>query len=297
MQCPSCSDDSTKVEETRKGPDGQIRRYRRCSKCQHRFATIEQLDLGSVRVKKRDGRHETFSKGKLAKSIRKAMVQELPTADLHELGERVVVALFADEDASPVGDRSVEYEPCLISAETIGEKVLEVLGADRRFRSIWARYALLFGAESGVFWDAQSFLAWLTLQGTSTPPVGPTPELVIKRDGAIEPFEERKLSESIRFAAKKKPNTKAEEIASDQLGDHIYEVVIEAVTNQRLVTSGQLASEVMRALHPDHGPLIPESLLSSGARQLAYLRVASTAKHFGRLEDFAGEAAGLVVGS
>ena len=293
MHCPDCRE-PTRVEETRKSEDGRVRRYRRCERCRHRFATIEQLDLGSHRVLKRDGSTEAFSRAKLLKSIRKAFVREVPTSELGELIDRVIETLFLDEgrDGRTPQD-GAEPGPVLLGSTKIGDTIMDVLGADRQFRVLQVRYALLFESEDQSFNDAESLVRWLKARSFSGPRVEEEPTHVRKRDGSVETFDDDKLKGSIRYAAKKKPNSEAEEKASDQLGDLVHAAVLKQIRFQPIVTSGQLAAEVMRALHPSLGPKIPATVLSPGARELAYLRFASTAKSFGRAEDFADEAKGL----
>jgi transcriptional repressor NrdR len=73
MQCPKCSDNDTKVLDTRVGKDAvTIRRRRQCLKCDHRFTTIEQVLREGITVVKSDGRLEEFDREKLLGGIRKA---------------------------------------------------------------------------------------------------------------------------------------------------------------------------------------------------------------------------------
>lgn len=286
MDCPRCHH-ASKIEETRRDPDGKLRRYRRCSACRQRFTTVETLDMGSVLVKKRTGETEPFSRSKLTKSIRKAAIAELPTAEVNELVNRVTQLLSLDEAAPD------ESGTPSLSSTTIGETVLKVLRDELRLQVVHVRYALLFEPQRGSFSDAATFLAWLARQdllSEADVSVGEEPDWVVKRDGSLAPFARNKLEDSIRFAAKKRPE--AGDVDKDvQLGKVVADQVLEQVHHQRIVTSGQLATEVMRALR---GRDVADDLLSSGERELAYLRVASTAKSFARADDFAAEARGLL---
>ena len=73
MRCPKCSSTETKVLETRTGKGAaSIRRRRQCIECEHRFSTIEEILREDAMVVKRDGRRESFDRGKIIAGIRKA---------------------------------------------------------------------------------------------------------------------------------------------------------------------------------------------------------------------------------
>ena len=73
MRCPKCSSTDTKVLETRTGKaSASIRRRRECIECAHRFSTIEEILREDAMVVKRDGRRESFDRGKIIGGIRKA---------------------------------------------------------------------------------------------------------------------------------------------------------------------------------------------------------------------------------
>jgi transcriptional regulator NrdR family protein len=294
MKCPRCGGDS-KIEETRKGATRDLRRYRRCPDCRLRFTTIESLDASSRMVAKRLNQREPFSRDKVAKSITKAVVRDMPPADLNRIVDRVVEIILSEE-AQPSGSSDPSGEELLpIEAELIGRTIIEVLRSDVRYHVVLARFALLFEASHGAFNDAETFLSWLDankLARHAPKQTSEEPELVLKRDGTLAPFDNDKLQKSIRYSAKKKPSA-AEEAADELFGDQILELVLSAVRYQRLVTSGQLATEIMRVLRPTSQDSIREGL-TPGEQQLAYLRVASTAKNYTRVEDFAAEARGLL---
>lgn|ERR1039458_5035074 len=287
MECPRCGS-SSKVEETRVDAAGRPRRYRRCAKCHQRFTTVEVLDVGSISVSKRTGDNEPFSRSKLTRSIEKATIAELPASEVNEAVNRVIHTLTLDE----VG--STPQTATTLRSTEIGEAVMRVLRSEPKLEAVHVRYALLFEPARGSFGNADSFLEWLRQERLSSKPsVGREPELVVKRSGSIEGFDLAKLQRSIRFAAKKRPE-EVEKGDDVRLGVLLANNVLDGVRYQRIVTSGQLATEMMRALRSK--PEDPElaRLLSDGERELAYLRVASTAKHFSRGADFAAEALGLI---
>ena len=70
MKCPFCSNQDTKVIDTRSiEEDTIIKRRRICEKCNKRFNTYEKLDMIPISVVKRDKTRENFDYDKLLKGI------------------------------------------------------------------------------------------------------------------------------------------------------------------------------------------------------------------------------------
>ena len=62
MFCPFCSEQETKVIDSRLVAEGQqVRRRRECMVCHERFTTFESAELVMPRVIKRDGSREPFN--------------------------------------------------------------------------------------------------------------------------------------------------------------------------------------------------------------------------------------------
>lgn len=73
MQCPYCGYDESNVLESRDASDGRAtRRRRECLKCEKRFTTFEEVKQIELRVVKRNGRVEDYSREKLEKCFEKA---------------------------------------------------------------------------------------------------------------------------------------------------------------------------------------------------------------------------------
>lgn len=87
MRCPNCSNDDTKVLDSRPIADGMaIRRRRECVKCQTRFSTHEEMEILDLAVVKRDGRTEAYMREKIESGIRKAFEKRpLTRDDFHSL--------------------------------------------------------------------------------------------------------------------------------------------------------------------------------------------------------------------
>ena len=110
MHCPFCSDQDTKVIDSRLVADGdQVRRRRECLICKERFTTFETADLVMHRVIKSDGAREPFDEAKLRSGLLRALekrpvdtevVETSINRILHELrssGEREVPSRLVGE--------------------------------------------------------------------------------------------------------------------------------------------------------------------------------------------------------
>ena len=63
MYCPFCSDDDSKVIDSRDSGES-VRRRRECLRCSLRFTTYEKVQTRALSVVKRDGRREEFTRDK-----------------------------------------------------------------------------------------------------------------------------------------------------------------------------------------------------------------------------------------
>ncbi len=73
MKCPYCGRDETVVVDSREADDQtSIRRRRACSICDKRFTTYERVEGIDLKVIKKDGAKEDFSRDKLRRGIAKA---------------------------------------------------------------------------------------------------------------------------------------------------------------------------------------------------------------------------------
>jgi transcriptional repressor NrdR len=73
MICPYCGFDESNVLESREAEDGKAtRRRRECVKCNKRFTTYERVQNIDLKVIKKSGRVENYSREKLEKCFEKA---------------------------------------------------------------------------------------------------------------------------------------------------------------------------------------------------------------------------------
>jgi len=71
MDCPYCSNTTSRVTDKRASPEG-IRRRRECHKCKKRFTTYEKYAKNDFYVIKKNNRREKFLREKLEEGINKA---------------------------------------------------------------------------------------------------------------------------------------------------------------------------------------------------------------------------------
>ena len=295
MRCPKCHSEKHTVLQTR----DLVRRTRQCKDCGHRFMTHEGLDTANLMVEKRDGRVVGFARKRLAESIEKAAINKLPQSEVADLVSHVVEELFAADQL--FFDKSVQdrwTEPKRITTRDVGEAVMRVLGSNPAYRATRMRYALFFGRSQGAFTDAATFLAWLEQDQNLRPiQLPPTPERVVKRSGLTEDFRPQNLYDSIKFSVRKRPVDEEREPGARRINEELirtlYRLILERVRGQQVVTSAQLATATTWVLLASKDKEL-EELITPGDRQLAYLRVISSAKRFTRVEDFQAEAMLLV---
>ncbi|HQS83428.1 MAG: transcriptional regulator NrdR [Alphaproteobacteria bacterium 16-39-46] len=116
MRCPFCGFEDTQVKDSRPTEDGMsIKRRRFCGGCQSRFTTFERVQLCELTVVKSDGRKESFSREKLARSI---YVATRKRAIPSEKVERIINGL--QHRLETLGESE-------ISSRLIGEMIMGVL--------------------------------------------------------------------------------------------------------------------------------------------------------------------------
>ena len=86
MHCPFCSENDTKVIDSRLVADGhQVRRRRQCLACTERFTTFEPAELVMPRVIKSNGNREPFDEEKMIGGLQRALEKRPVSADAIEL--------------------------------------------------------------------------------------------------------------------------------------------------------------------------------------------------------------------
>ena len=134
MRCPKCDHQDDKVIDSRSVRNGDvIRRRRVCLKCGYRFTTYEEVVKASLRVIKRDGRHEDLDRRKLMAGIERACEKRPISA---QQIEAIVDSIITDLES--------EYER-EVPTTIIGQKVMDKLEeldevAYVRFASVYRRF-------------------------------------------------------------------------------------------------------------------------------------------------------------
>jgi transcriptional repressor NrdR len=135
MRCPRCSNEDTKVLDSRPTNEGSaIRRRRECSECDFRFSTYEEVELLDLRVLKRDGREEPYMREKIESGLRRAFEKRnLDRDDYKELISKI------EKDIQKTGKDT-------ISTKEIGNIVMKHIKAKDqvayiRFASVYRQFA------------------------------------------------------------------------------------------------------------------------------------------------------------
>ena len=132
MRCPKCGHLDDKVLDSRAAREGaSIRRRRQCLACEHRFTTYEEIVKDELRVVKRDGRREEFSRLKLERGLMRACEKRPLSADqIHDLVDQIIESFEGESE---------------VTSEMIGQAVMTRLQrldevAYIRFASVYRRF-------------------------------------------------------------------------------------------------------------------------------------------------------------
>jgi len=134
MYCPFCSNDDTRVVDSRVVGEGNaVRRRRECEMCGKRFSTYERAELRLPLVIKKDGTRQSFDLDKIRSGMQKALEKRPVSADQLEHGLNAVLRAVQE---------SGEAE---IAVASLGEFVMEQLRlldgvAYVRFASVYREF-------------------------------------------------------------------------------------------------------------------------------------------------------------
>lgn len=114
MNCPYCGNDESNVLESRDAKEGKAtRRRRECIKCKKRFTTYETVGTIEMKVIKKDGRMEDYSRQKLERCFEKAC-WKLGAEEREKLVDELEMKLL-------------NWESVEIPSREIGKMVMEIL--------------------------------------------------------------------------------------------------------------------------------------------------------------------------
>lgn len=134
MKCPYCGQLDSRVVDSRISKDNTITRRRRaCSSCQRRFTTYERIELMLPMLIKKDGRRESWDRGKIIAGLEKAC-------------EKLAVSMAEiDSFVDAIEQKLQDYGGKEISTSQVGEWVMEALPtlnevAYVRFASVYRQF-------------------------------------------------------------------------------------------------------------------------------------------------------------
>ena len=134
MKCPYCGHLDNRVIDSRINKDKTITRRRRaCGSCQRRFTTYERIELMLPMLIKKDGRRESWDRGKIVVGLEKAC-------------EKLAVSMAdIDNFVDAIEQKLQDYGNKEIPTKQIGEWVMEALPAlDEvayvRFASVYRQF-------------------------------------------------------------------------------------------------------------------------------------------------------------
>ncbi len=116
MKCPFCSNDDTRVIDSRPSDDNStIRRRRQCDKCGKRFTTYEKIETIPLIVIKKDMTRETYDRSKIESGVFRSCHKRLVSAE--------AINACVDDIENTIFNKGVKE----ISSSEIGEIVMEKL--------------------------------------------------------------------------------------------------------------------------------------------------------------------------
>ena len=134
MRCPFCQIDNDRVLDSRSSEEGYtIRRRRECIQCKRRYTTYERLEELAIKVVKKDGIREPFSRDKTRRGLATACWKR-------PLSDAQIASVVAEIESDVYANFESEIE-----TQQLGEMVMEHLGqldqvAYVRFASVYREF-------------------------------------------------------------------------------------------------------------------------------------------------------------
>lgn len=134
MKCPFCSQDNTRVIDSRPVPDhNAIRRRRQCDECGKRFTTYEKIETIPLSVIKKDQSRELYDRSKIQDGIMRACYKRpIPVKEIESLMDEIETEIFNKEE---------KEIPSTIIGEIVMDKLKELDAvAYVRFASVYREF-------------------------------------------------------------------------------------------------------------------------------------------------------------
>lgn len=142
MRCPYCSNQNTKVLDSRETGENEevTRRRRECLKCSKRFTTYERVEMLEIFVIKKDSKRELFDRDKIRKGLLKA------------IEKRNIALEKVDQIIDKVENEIRKGDSVEVDSKKIGKMVMKHLRkidnvAYIRFASVYREFADLESFE------------------------------------------------------------------------------------------------------------------------------------------------------
>jgi len=130
MKCIYCNNRDTKVVDKRDLEDEPVsRRRRECLKCTKRFTTFERIEAIDIKVVKKNGNIEPYSKEKLYKGIYASGKNRISKEEVDEIVEDIELRIFNRKSSE-------------VSSSDLGRMVLTRL--KHKDKVVYMRYASVF---------------------------------------------------------------------------------------------------------------------------------------------------------
>lgn len=134
MRCPNCSNENSKVLESRDAAEaGAIRRRRECLKCGTRYTTYERVERPNLVVVKKTGERELFDRNKLFAAIHRSVGKFL-SSDLE------VEAIVSKVENELYDKGETELQSKIIGDLVLAELATRNQVAYVRFASVYQKF-------------------------------------------------------------------------------------------------------------------------------------------------------------
>ncbi len=144
MKCPFCSDDSTRVIDSRPADDNSsIRRRRECDECGKRFTTYEKVETIPLIIIKKDKNRESYDRSKIESGVLKSCHKRpVSVDDIEKCVNDIETEIFNLEQKE-------------VESTVVGEIVMDVL------RNVDQVAYVRFASVYREFKDVNTFMAEL----------------------------------------------------------------------------------------------------------------------------------------
>lgn len=141
MKCPFCSQDNTRVVDSRSADDNSsIRRRRMCDVCGKRFTTYEKVETIPLIVIKKDRTRQQYDRSKIEAGVMRACYKRpIPIQRINEMIDSVETEIFNREEKE-------------IESKEIGEIVMD------RLKDLEAVAYVRFASVYREFKDINTFM-------------------------------------------------------------------------------------------------------------------------------------------